>query len=251
MMKKLAFLSLLALPALFAMTNSAKAQGGCGPICTIFGSKLHQHGPLFNYGPYYGYYPFEPYGPWTSDLRYNPPVNTCANGNCGGDGRKGLGLHGWGQYALTTLKNVGHRINPLSHKCGGGSCGACGIATGGSTSGVSTEACNNCSATTTSVVSAPGTATVTNGCVNCAPSTNAPAMSQPALMPTPAPATMPAPAMIPGAPKVMPVPEAPIAPAPKGVTPVPMAKPPVAPIAPVPGTPKNLGATSVLTGQVK
>ena len=39
-------------------------------ICLTCFSKIHQHGPLFNYGPYFGYPPFEPYGPWNQYLQY-------------------------------------------------------------------------------------------------------------------------------------------------------------------------------------
>ncbi|WP_149113433.1 hypothetical protein [Limnoglobus roseus] len=102
---------------------------GCGGFCIGFLSRIHFHGPLFNYGPYAGYYPFEPYGPWTSDLRYNGPVP--GSGSCGwAKGLSGHGL-GWGHYSLCTLKNVFHRVNPLAHKCGSSlSLGKCG-STGG------------------------------------------------------------------------------------------------------------------------
>lgn len=104
---------------------------GCGGYCIGFLSRIHFHGPLYNYGPYSGYYPFEPYGPWTSDLRYNAPA-----GNCGWTGIHGPG---WGKYALSTLKNVFHRTNPCAHKCGSGlnlggcesGCGVSGCAGGG------------------------------------------------------------------------------------------------------------------------
>ncbi len=116
--------SSLAIPFLFAISGQAQAQHmspfpqmGCGGHCVGLFSKLHQHGPLFNYGPYYGYYPFEPYGPWTSDLRYNPPQNNCADGHCGGSGCSSCGSRaGWGRYALTTLGNVFHRVHPLAHR---------------------------------------------------------------------------------------------------------------------------------------
>lgn len=123
-MKKLTVASLLAIPLLFAISSKAQAQHqfpfpnmGCGGFCMGLFGKIHQHGPLFNYGPYQGYYPFEPYGPWTSDLRYNPPQNNCANGNCGGSGCSSCGSRaGWGRYALTTLTNVFHRVHPLAHR---------------------------------------------------------------------------------------------------------------------------------------
>lgn len=123
-MKKLTVASLLAIPLLFAISSKAQAQHqfpfpnmGCGGFCMGLFGKIHQHGPLFNYGPYQGYYPFEPYGPWTSDLRYNPPQNNCANGNCGGSGCSSCGSRaGWGRYALTTLTNVFHRVHPFAYR---------------------------------------------------------------------------------------------------------------------------------------
>jgi hypothetical protein len=82
----------------------------------LFG-KIHFHGPLVNYGPYAGYYPFEPYGPWTSDLRYNPPPAPCKN--CGVRDRE------WKLYSLLTLQNIRDRVNPLKHKCGKGGWSDC------------------------------------------------------------------------------------------------------------------------------
>lgn len=128
---------------------------GCGGFCMGFLSRTHFHGPLFNYGPYSGYYPFEPYGPWTSNLQYNPPPMAC--GQCGrtGCGGHGIGL-GWGKYAVSTLKNVFHRTSPLAHRCGGGlnlgSCDTCGSA--------APCAGGGCSATATSVQTAPAVAIV-------------------------------------------------------------------------------------------
>jgi hypothetical protein len=148
-MKRLLLAALLALPALLIDAKSAQAQCnglaggncyaggtipavfaggpahphfppfGCGGFCMGFLSRIHFHGPLYNYGPYSGYYPFEPYGPWTANLQYNAPQGQC--------GKHGLGGGGWGQYAVSTLKNVFHRVNPLANKCGGGlSLGKCG-----------------------------------------------------------------------------------------------------------------------------
>ncbi len=123
---------------------------GCGGFCMGFLSKTHFHGPLFNYGPYTGYYPFEPYGPWTSDLRYNPPPLTYGHGD--------RGVLGWGKYAVSTLKNVFHRTNPLANRCGDklnlGGCDTCGAATPCSGGG--------CSAAATSVQPAPAVAIVPN-----------------------------------------------------------------------------------------
>lgn len=149
-MKKLFLAGLLALPAVLAATPLALAQGpgvipppgcgacggvpgqyptpgcpckfaGCGGTCMNWFGRIHFHGPLFNYGPYCGYYPFEPYGPWTSSLQYNPPPAPCHN--CGAHDKA------WKHYALNTLTNVLHRINPLGHKCGKGhwsDCSGCG-----------------------------------------------------------------------------------------------------------------------------
>lgn len=131
---------------------------GCGGFCMNLFGRIHFHGPLFNYGPYYGYYPFEPYGPWTSDLRYNPPMNCGKHGLFG----HGCGNDGWGRYALDTLKNVFHRVNPLGHKCGGGllkkhhGCDSEGCAAGAADGG-----CSTCSATAVLTgPSAPGVANV-------------------------------------------------------------------------------------------
>lgn len=165
-MKRLLLAALLTVSALLATGGSAKAQAhphfppfGCGGFCIGFLSKAHFHGPLFNYGPYTGYYPFEPYGPWTSDLRYNPPELSC--GQCGRSGCGGHGL-GWGHYAVSTLKNVFHRVNPLSHRCGGGlhlgQCGLLGHSKSACTSGCSTAApCGSagCAVAATSVQTQP------------------------------------------------------------------------------------------------
>jgi hypothetical protein len=102
---------------------------GCGGFCINMFGRLHQHGPLFNYGPYSGYYPFEPYGPWTSDLKYNPPMPAAG---CSGDGCHGGGRVAWGRYAASTLANVLHRLNPFANRGGcklnGGACSsACAL----------------------------------------------------------------------------------------------------------------------------
>lgn len=105
---------------------------------------IHQEGPLVNYGPYSGYYPFEPYGPWTSDLRYTGPTGKIGSaatgrlriGDLSGGGRSGFGGvrhspcgtcssgHNWGSYAVATLGNIGHRINPWANR-GCGTCSSC------------------------------------------------------------------------------------------------------------------------------
>jgi hypothetical protein len=203
-MKKRFAALLLALPLLLWQATPAQAQVpshphfapfGCGGYCIGFLSKLHFHGPMVNYGPYSGYYPFEPYGPWTSDLRYNPPMSNyghghCANGNCRG---------GWGRYAISTLKNVFSRVNPLAHRCG--SClklGNCGTAACGSPSCSSGMAVSSASTgyATSSVASAPSG----DGCATTsAPVIVAPAPVEMIAPTTPAqpgvalPQTMPAP----------------------------------------------------------
>ncbi len=142
-MKRLLSVAFLSLTAILFASGKSQAQPhphfppfGCGGFCVGFLSRLHFHGPLYNYGPYSGYYPFEPYGPWTSDLQYNPPPASC--NQCGRSDCDGRGL-GWGRYAVSTLKNVFHRVNPLANRCGSflnlGRCGTCSAsgscATGG------------------------------------------------------------------------------------------------------------------------
>lgn len=147
---------LLALPLLLADARPAAADGlpcpnfGCGGFCMNLFGRFHQHGPLFNYGPYYGYYPFEPYGPWTSDLRYNPPMNCgrCGlfhRGDCGGGLFDRDGCGGWGHYAKSTLKNIFHRTHPGSHKCGNGNCASATTAVG----------CSSCAAPATPIAAVP------------------------------------------------------------------------------------------------
>jgi hypothetical protein len=85
-------------------------------------SRIHFHGPLYNYGPYAGYYPFEPYGPWTSCLQYNRPP---AQGHPHGVSHD----HSWGKYALAAFENIKARIHSIGHKCGRGKwsdCSSCG-----------------------------------------------------------------------------------------------------------------------------
>lgn len=99
----------LAVPALFAVTGTAKANPpiaanfGCAGYCFKLFPHIHQHGPLFNYGPYYGYYPFAPYGPWDAYLRYDP--NFYGGGGAGGD-----------YYGLNPrLRHYAAAINSLLH----------------------------------------------------------------------------------------------------------------------------------------
>jgi hypothetical protein len=147
-MSRVILAGLLALPLLLATGERASAQApcpnfGCGGFCMNLFGKIHQHGPLFNYGPYQGYYPFEPYGPWTSDLRYNPPAADCGNGNCG---RNGLfsRFHdgGWKLYSLLTFDNIRKRTCPSSLRCGTGGCSTCG----GSAIAAPAAGCAGCSA---------------------------------------------------------------------------------------------------------
>jgi hypothetical protein len=123
---------------------------GCGGFCFRFLGAIHSQGPLFNYGPYAGYYPFAPYGPWDASLNWVGPYPPSAEfgwksdgsrhgwkgdgdglfGHGGKHGRRGDGCDGcggWGDYSKTTLRNVKHRIFPLSHKAGK-SCDSCGHA---------------------------------------------------------------------------------------------------------------------------
>jgi hypothetical protein len=129
-MKRTLFAALVAVTAMLATSGTAKAQNphphfppfGCGGFCIGFLSKLHYHGPLYNYGPYSGYYPFEPYGPWSANLTYNPPPMSCGKNGSDCDGGRT-----WGRYAVDTLKNVFTRVNPLANRCGGGlNLGKCG-----------------------------------------------------------------------------------------------------------------------------
>ena len=186
---------LLAVAALLANTSTSQAQqhphfppfGCCGGFCVGFLSKLHSHGPLYNYGPYSGYYPFEPYGPWTSDLRYNPPqaaCGSCGRSNCGGHGL-GHGLvSGWAHYAVNTLKNVCHRVNPLANRCGGGlKLGNCG-------SGKNACATSSGCAPSTSDACAPA---ASDGCAVSAPAAAPVESAQPITSATPVPVTMPIP----------------------------------------------------------
>ncbi|MCU0702362.1 MAG: hypothetical protein MUF18_00015 [Fimbriiglobus sp.] len=156
-MRRMLWAGLLALPVVLAMAEPVKAQGcascgpfaagrpnawsgspfrgpfGCNGFClSLFGTWL-QDGPLVNYGPYEGYYPFTPYGPWTSDLRYTGPARRggggtpscgwCGRGGCGGGCGVGGHLSGLlhkrecGNYALATLRNVGHRCQPCGSGC--------------------------------------------------------------------------------------------------------------------------------------
>jgi len=99
-MRRTSLAALLAAPVLLAVPGFALAHPpkqcfspfGFGGFCPGIFSKLHQHGPLFNYGPYYGYPPFEPYGSWNSYLQYT-------GGFGGGYGGHGHGHGGHGDMA--------------------------------------------------------------------------------------------------------------------------------------------------------
>lgn len=138
-MRRMLWAGLLALPLLLAAAEPAKAQTcascanrglvhplgwynepfhgpfGCNGFCFKFFGTWLQDGPLVNYGPYEGYYPFEPYGPWTSDLRYTGP--TSRNPYTGGGGL--FHRQAFGDYALSTFRNVFRRTHPCSGGCGG------------------------------------------------------------------------------------------------------------------------------------
>ncbi len=155
-MKRMFELGLLALPLFLAASTKAHAQGcglpggncargpvigwagqnnahmGCGGFCFRFLGGIHQHGPLYNYGPYVGYYPFAPYGPWDASLNWVGP--NLVQGSCGWHhlfGNRGRGGCGTAHcsssdYSLTTFRNVGQRVSPLSHwGKGKSSCSSC------------------------------------------------------------------------------------------------------------------------------
>jgi hypothetical protein len=118
-MRRTSTAALLAAPLLLAIPaiSVANPPGQCyrpfaapcpaNGFCMGLFSKIHQHGPLFNYGPYYGYPPFEPYGPWNSYLQYDPWYY---GGGYGGGGLGHGGLLG--------------RLH--CHGCGRDGCGGCG-----------------------------------------------------------------------------------------------------------------------------
>jgi hypothetical protein len=251
-MKRILASALFAIAFLLVPAKPAEAQVprhphfapfGCGGFCMGFLSRLHFHGPLVNYGPYSGYYPFEPYGPWTSDLRYNPPPSAC--GSCGhGSCNGGRCRPAWGHYAVSTLKNIFHRVNPLSHRCGGGlnlgNCGSGGklsslVSTVKGSCGKTPCACSTTAAAPACPVSQAPCTSAAPAVVIAAPSAEACPVNSAPIANTPVPATMPQPAPVEvissatapaaEAPKAMP---APTPPTPAAATPTPA----VAPVAP-------------------
>jgi hypothetical protein len=227
------------------LTTSTQAAGpvqphfppfGCGGFCMNFLGRIHQHGPLFNYGPYAGYYPFEPYGPWTSDLRYNPPsFASCKGGHCGGGcGDRGCSSRVLGGYVRATLSNLFNRLHPMSYKCGkpcGWGVGLCSPNAG-------------CETATPCLTPAPATAPDA-GCapVAAAPAVAAPVQAAPAVnLPAQMPATMPVPMPAPNA--------APVEVAPAKIVPaIPQTTKSLPPI-PLPGVPTKT-MTGILTGHSK
>lgn len=178
----------LAVTGLAVLSGSAQAQCGypqfgCGGFCMAFGSRLHAHGPLYDYSamamgmPYgAGYGGGHGYGQGhgcfpnrshmsRSGLYGNGPLSGLFNGNglfgggagllhggFGGGGlfhrNAGCGSDNCGNssgYAFLTLRNVVRRINPFSG-------GACGLSNTGCQS-----SCQPCGATVAA----------NSGCTSC------------------------------------------------------------------------------------
>jgi len=135
-MRRTSLAALLALPVLLVFSSLAHAHPpkqcfspfGFGGFCPGIFSKLHQHGPLFNYGPYYGYPPFEPYGPWNQYLQYTGGYGNGGHGG-GGHGHGGHGGHGdmAGRGGICTGGGAGCHSSWLGggwfHGAGCASCG--------------------------------------------------------------------------------------------------------------------------------
>ena len=129
---------LLALPLLLAAGPSASAsdlgagilglrsgcyQYGCQGFCLNFFPHMTQHGPLVNYGPWG---PETWADPWGGNGGCGWGGRACGRHGCGrcGGGLGGLHLFhraadtgncgGWGGYARTLFRNVGHRVNPFA-----------------------------------------------------------------------------------------------------------------------------------------
>ena len=127
-MKRTSLAALLAAPALLAFPGSSPAHPpqqcsygmGCGGFCLNLWSKMHQHGPLFNYGPYYGYPPFEPYGPWNPYLQYTGPVGDFGYAG-GGGGHVKAPKHG-NPHPLCHGGFHGHGAGAGCPSCGPGGC---------------------------------------------------------------------------------------------------------------------------------
>ena len=157
-MMRFVLAGLLALPAITLFNNSAQAQcgfGGCGNVCMAFGSRMHMHGPLYNYSGGGGGYRCGngSYGCNSGSNRW-PMSRGWAGGNCGGghcggglfagglfhrDGCHSCGHGGWGHYAVSTFRNVFHRIHPFASRCGHscsvGCSSGCGVSGGCSSCG--------------------------------------------------------------------------------------------------------------------
>ena len=145
---------LFALPILAFATPAANAQcpGGCPfpllggkSICMAYGSRLHQHGPMYNYTPGYGgagcTSPWGNHGDRMTRGGFGGGCNHCGGGHhlLGGlfhrDGCNSCGHSGWGHYAVSTFRNVFHRVHPCASRCGhecgvgcgsSGGCSSCG-----------------------------------------------------------------------------------------------------------------------------
>ena len=144
---------LLALPVLAFGSTSAQAQCfGCPfpqlggkSFCMAYGARLHQHGPLYNYTPGYG--GGNGCGTGCTSPWGNHGDRMSRGGFGGGYGHNGLfagglfhhggcdscGSAGWGHYAVSTFRNVFHRVHPFASHCGhscsvgcGGDCSSCG-----------------------------------------------------------------------------------------------------------------------------
>ncbi|MFO0937059.1 MAG: hypothetical protein U0798_11150 [Gemmataceae bacterium] len=117
----------------------------------MFGARLHQHGPLYNYTPGYGGGAYGCGAGCTSPWGNHGDRMSCGrlgggfgfNGfggfggpgllNHGGNSCNSCGRGGWGHYAVSTFQNVFHRVHPFASRCGhtcsvgcGGGCSTCG-----------------------------------------------------------------------------------------------------------------------------
>lgn len=178
-MTRIALAGLLALPALFLTSNSASAQcfGGCN-VCMTFGNRLHMHGPLYNYTPGYGggYGCGSGYGcgygcnsgsnRWPMSRGW--AGSNCGTGHCGGglfSGGLGLfhhnsecstcGYGGWGHYAVSTFRNVFHRVHPFASRCGNTCSVGCGVSGGCQSCGGAAAAVNGVNTAPPAVMPAP------------------------------------------------------------------------------------------------
>ncbi len=186
-MSRMTRAALLTVPLLLASAVEARAWAtpGCGPCMSLF-SRMHFHGPLYNYGPYCGYYPFAPYGPYDANFNYNPYWQTpCPGGHCGGG--SGLFSHWHNGGGLFGHKDKGGcGADGCSDAGCGGKCGkGLGLFHGHKHKEAAAPA--ECSSCNTAV-----------GCTSCGPTAAAPAGTagrvnpgMPALAVTPASLVIP------------------------------------------------------------